>query len=222
VLVITKKVKLIISLSISAIVICITGTMVRYEKSKTLHSTQMTTVLRARKYIATGKTISPEMVDEIRVPVLYAPPSVLSQKSELVNAQNQAKYKARIGLLKGEWIGKSVLTEESGALGFAWSLQPGETALSFRLNAEDAVAGHIQVGDFVNVMSVAQNQSHYLFPHARVAAMSDSSKSMASEPIIVTLALAPRDALLASAAAMKGKLTLTLVSALEGSEWRTK
>lgn len=191
--------------------------------------TQMTTVLRARKFIPKDRAITPENVEEILIPGAYAPPAVLQTKADLQGAGGRARYKARSGIAKGDYLTRSRLTDENTALGLAWNLASGQTAAGFRFPVEHAAGGHVQPGDWAHVFfTAAGERPHTTMILSRVQVIAvqerlwdpaggDSTplKDMPNDSILVTLSLTPRQAALAALALERGKLSLVVASPLD-------
>lgn len=198
------------------------------EKKKITEHYTLAPILSSKKYIGSGKELLPEMVEETQMPLAYLPPGALQHKADLLDAKGKARYKTRIGILKNDVIAKPKLLEASSLVGLSWILQPGQTALCLKLSAPAAVGGLLQPGDWVSVVSLMDAKSRLLLPRIRVAAVGEQvwdpagtptqneiSKTVAADDFLVTLILTQQEALLATLAAEKGSLVLTLASPLE-------
>ncbi len=194
----------------------------------------MTRVLQARRYVPQGKIVAEDAVEEKEIPLAYLQPTALRSLGELKDKAGKFHFRASGGLLKGEQITRSRLAEADAFQGLAWTLSPNETALALNLSPEEAVAGLLQPGDFVNVLATLDGEAgpkaatKLLFSHVQVVAVGDrvwdpsgasllrpEAKNMPNETILVTLRLTPRQAALSVLAAERGSVTLTLASPLE-------
>ncbi len=200
------------------------------QQDRLINASKMTPVLRAKRYIGVGKNLTVDVVETIEMPERFVPPGALADKSALLNAQGKPRFKARVGLPKADIVLRSELADDSSSMGLAWTLQPGETAVALRLNLDDAIAGLLRPGDLVHVLWTSSGRARLLLTNVRVGAVQDKlwegtggapaqaddfSKVMASDSILVTLILPPRDALLARLAAMQAHVTLALASPLD-------
>lgn len=190
-------------------------------------------VLRARRYIAPDKPVTADAVEEIDIPSAFVQPTALATKAELKDAAGRAGFKSRAGILKGEQIARSKLYDESAALGLAWSLAPGQTALTLRLPAERAVGGFLAPGDWVHVLCTIEKQpgwettrTRLLLPRVQAIAVDRrtirdgagaSPPAVATESILVTLSLASKQAVALTLAATKGDVTLVLAAPLDAA-----
>lgn len=185
----------------------------------------MTTVLQARKYIKEGKPIEAGWVEEVPIPSAYLPPMALQTKNELFNTQGQSLFKARSGLLKGEYLSRSHLVEMGSDKSLAWVLAPGQTAITVKLAPEQTVAALIRPGDWVDVYWTNEKTLLLLskvlvlaFDERLWEEMADSAKtpeSLPRESHLVTLALAPEDAGRLVLACDQGRIVLALTSPLD-------
>jgi Flp pilus assembly protein CpaB len=201
---------------------------------------EMTRVLTARRYVVPGKPLTPELVQETVVPVAYVQPTALRSIGELKDPSGRTLWRPLAPFLKGEQITRSRLAEARATLGLAWTLASGERAVSFHLAPEQAVAGLVRPGDWVDGFLTLDRQPGVSVPLARrlfgpvqvlavqdaawdpaagsvVAAEKTPAASVPTEPILVTLRLASRQASLSLLAAERGKITLALVSPLEAA-----
>lgn len=199
------------------------------KEQKILSTQKMATVLRAKKYIPTGRKLSADVVEEVSVPELALTAGTFTKKTDLIDAQGAVRFKTRVAIPKGETVCRPYVMDDNAALGLAWALEPGQTALTLRLNSEDAVAGLLKPGDRVHVISTVKEKTLLLFSRVLVGAVgekildssrqiepNDLSKPLATDSILVTLFLTPAEALTTRAAGANGSLTLTLASPLGG------
>jgi len=196
------------------------------EKNIQNHYT-MTTVLQVKKYMKADRLVTADLVEEEKIPVAFLPPTALQTKRDLFNEKGEPKFHARIGLLKGEQLTKSKLSEGSAFRGLAWLLQPEQTALTLRLTSEQAVGGFLQPGDFVNVYCTT-DRTVLLFQRLSVLAVDRAMGEVGSpavsekwtntepnEMTLITLAMTASQAARAVLAMEKGRVVLTLSSPLE-------
>jgi len=232
---VTSKQKMGLSLFMGFLVAVGAWAYLEQAERKMKNQYTMTTVLQAKKYIKEGKNIEPHLVEEVPIPVAYLPPTALKTKSDLLNTKGEVLYTARVGLLKGEHISKSKLFEAGSLRSLAWTLSPGQTAVSIRLNPEQAVAGLVQPGDSINLYAtfdeqpgISAVQSRLLLSRVLVLAMgnqvwdpsgvsmkktTDATSSV--ESLIVTLAVTAEEAGGVALASDRGRLLLALTSPLE-------
>ena len=191
----------------------------------------------ARKYIPAGRPVTPDLVETAEVPDAFRQPTALVAAADLRPDPAAEPLRARVGILKGEQITRSKLYDRSAALGLAWSVPAGRTALSLRLAPEHAAAGLVRPGDRVNVYCTRRRSAEaprartdLLMAGVRVAAVGsriwdpaapldqkEEAERLESDSILVTLLLTVREAALVSFAAENGRVSLALVSALDES-----
>ncbi|MCB4756064.1 MAG: Flp pilus assembly protein CpaB [Elusimicrobia bacterium] len=203
---------------------------------KKMHSRfKMATVMTARRYIAAGKLITPELVEETSVPAAFIQPRAFLGRTELLDKKNKPRYQAGLGLLKGEQLTRSKIRDVESAEGLSWVIPEGNTAQTLRLSLEQAVGGLLQPGDFVDVLWTGRlergiGRTFCLFQKIRVLAVEDQIwnpdrvgyekillKRMQTENILVTLCLAPRDSALLALAKEEGRVSLALTSPLDNT-----
>lgn len=217
--------KLALALGVAVIAAAGSWLIMENQQKKYAKQTRMVTVLKSRKFIPTGKAVEGNGVEEMPIPEAYVPLGALGKKDELVDSQGRPRFAAMVGIPKGEMLTRSLLIEPSLIGGLSWTLEPGRVAVSLRLNLEQAVTGHLQPGDFVNVTSFGQGKSVALLSHVRVVAVGDRvwdgvglavdfSKGLASEPVFVTLMMLPEESLTLNRAVNAGVVNLELVSPL--------
>lgn len=214
----------------AAIAASFAGWTLRNERERAARGQRMVVVLKAKKFVAAGKPVTVDAVEETVVPEAYAPPSAVGKSAGLIDARGRPRFTARTGFAKGEFITSSLLSEPSAFGGLSWALEPGEVAFSVRLDPENAVAGFVQPGDFVNVFVISPGGSRAALERVRVAAVGDRAwdavggaasevaKPLASEPVLITLKGTPEDAQALNQAMLKGSLRLALVSPLAGAQ----
>lgn len=231
--------RLALSLTFGLLAFALSAAYLKGERRKIESQFQMTKILRAKKYIAEGQTLTPQLFEESSMPTKYAPHSLASLK-ELADSSGRAIYRAKTSFRKGEYAVRSLLEETRDPLGLAWTLPAGDVALTLRLSAEQAVGGFIQPGDRVNVYALFDRQPSWpqeevreLLKGVPVCAMGENvwdpdrtfapgkfSKKVENDLVLVTLCLKPKDAALVHLASQKSALRLGLVSAAEKSSGR--
>jgi pilus assembly protein CpaB len=112
----------------------------------------MTTVLVAKNYIPRDTALAKSMVEERRVPDAFRAPTAMGAWAETGGEAHPPK--ARYEILAGEQICRSRIYHGENADGLAWSLEPGQRAVTVRLSREDAVGGFVNPGDRVDVFAV--------------------------------------------------------------------
>ncbi len=225
-IIITPVRKLLLCAVVGAFVFAVAEMHFAKKKREIAEKQTFVTVVRSRKYIGEGKPIALDFIEEFVMPEAYVTPTMV-KKCELMDRNGHTRFKARVGIPKGEILSKSTMLDEQSALGPAWSLEPRQTAFGLRLNAEDAVGGLLKPGDWVHLVFTSSKRASILVPRVRVLSIADQvwdgsraisdenlAKPMATDSILVTLILAPEDLLVARLAAMHGQLTLSLISPL--------
>ncbi len=134
-----------------------------------------------------------------------------------------------MSLLKGEQLTRSKVDAASGRCGVAWVIAPGSRALGLRLPTENAVAGHLQPGDRVDVMAIPQREGaspRVVAARVRVlsvgerlwdpgeAAADAAAASGAAESLLLSLDVTPEETLRLAAAVARETITLALTSPL--------
>ncbi len=195
------------------------------ETERKIHAQQkMGKALIARRYVAAGKIVNTDDVEERAVPEAYIQPMAL-------NTLKGEPVRARRGLIKGEQITRTNVYEEGALLGLGWTLAVGETAVSTRLPVERAAGGHIQPGDRVDVLCALDRQPGWdepaafaLLSRARVVAVNDkvldapaenTAREVSNETILVTLVLPLESAIRLALAEERGTISLALTSPLD-------
>ena len=195
--------------------------------------TPMTTALRARRFIPRNADITPDLVEEIQIPRAAASAGLLARVEDLKPTDGRGALRAKVAFLKGDIVNRSALFDPSKSAGLAWALKSGETAVTLRLSAEQAVGGLLSPGDYVHVISVldggapgARPMSVALLRQAAVLAVNDQlvdapgasakdGKDVANESFLVTLSVAMSDAQRLALGAERGKIWLALASPLD-------
>jgi pilus assembly protein CpaB len=216
--------RLVLSLFAGLLAVVIMWTYLAKERKKINNLTKMTTVLITKRYVAPGKSISADFLEEIPIPVAYVEPTAIQTIKDLGNGNR----KARLGLLKGEQLTKSKLSDENISLGLSWVLPPDQTALTLKFSLAEAVGGFLRPGDWVNVYSTMNNGTRILLPRVRAVAVQDQiaddmgataekniDKNMSNDFVLVTLALTSTEATQAILAQQKGTLYLSLCSSMK-------
>ncbi len=231
----SPKLRGIVCLGLSVVVGGAVWIYLRRAEQKIQSLYKMTTVLCARKYVASGKVVSEDILESVPVPVAFLQPTAVQKKEDLLDKDGKPCYQTRIGLLKGEQITKSRLVLAGVFSGLSWILPDGVTAQTLKLSAEQAVGGLVQPGDWVNLICVIDKQPGWgklqaltLLERVRVLAVNQSlwdpalaagekgySKTEGGESFLVTVEVAPTDASLVALASEKGRIILTLVSPVD-------
>ena len=196
--------------------------------------------------IFVGQFPDDDRILTIRAHVLsqVAPRRPASASAAALRSPMDAARRAAEALMQG-WFGNdppcgrydSTLKETDALLrhaaslqGLAWTLPAGQTALSVKLNFDQAVGGLIQPGDRVNINCTTERQTKILLSHVRVVAVdsqiwdpesssvpSSKSKDGLTDSVLVTFSLTPREGALLSLAMDKGHLQLALTSPLDST-----
>ncbi|OVE75427.1 Flp pilus assembly protein CpaB [bacterium F11] len=230
----SAKMRLLISIILGLITMALFYRTLQKKDQELKKHVTATTVLRAKRYIKMGKSLTPHEVEVVSVPEAFLEPTALQTKADILNPSKIPRFKARIGFLKGEQITRSKLLDEGTQLGLAWILEPHQTAITLRFKPDEAVGGWIQPGDWVYLFSSIEKQedwpkfkTHLLFNPIRILAVDKDiwdpmaplgttkmNRPMTTEDMWVTMSLAPQQAAMATLADQKGALRLGLVSPL--------
>lgn len=200
----------------------------RAQEEKIKSQFVMGKALVAKKYIAQGKLLTEDLLEEAPIPQAYIEPSALTSITELKNETKSFQFRSRQPILKGAQIRKSDLIEESQFNNFSWLVPDGFTAISIQLPAEDIVAGLVNPGDFVHVFwtkekSPTENDTQLILKSVQVLAMGQdvlnaNSIDKKAEPkkesdnYLVTLKVTLKEAALLSLSSRHGHLKLVLCS----------
>jgi pilus assembly protein CpaB len=231
----SQRKKLFLSLFFGLLAAVLMYVYLQDQEMKIRNHYQMSTVLRAKKYLGEGKLVSFDSVEEVQMPDAYIPPTAISAKTQLKNDQGDLFLYPRIGILKGEILTKSKLYEAASWRGLAWTLAPGQTAFSLRLGVEDAVAGFVQPGDWVHIFCTLnkteawpKDQTTLILKKVRVVGVNDSfwdptsfstagkeRKEKTTDSVLVTLSLTSMEAARVALATQKGRVHLALTSPMD-------
>ncbi|MCG3205030.1 MAG: hypothetical protein KCHDKBKB_01747 [Elusimicrobia bacterium] len=199
----------------------------RNRENRQNEALRMTTVLRARKFIPSGKPLLMDWIEEVEIPAPFETKGVLKNKNELLDAKGVPKFMALVGIPKGEFVTRHVISDSQEFIGVSWSLEPGQVAMSLRLPLEQAVAGLLQPGDVVDVVGFSKGYSRRVLSQIRVLAVGDRiweatsggsttpfSSPLAADTILVTLMIGSDEAIVMHQNMHTGLLSLILRSPL--------
>lgn len=166
--------------------------------------------------------ITPEMVQETRIPPEYVQPGAVMDVNSVVGIV------VREHIVPGEQLTERRLVREGRAVGFTGIIPRDKRALTVMVNEVSGVAGFIKPGDYVDVIAtfdqstVGDNVSHLMMQNVLVLAANrdaedgvkaDSNKQGAKEAVktsTITLAVTPDEAAKLTLAHEKGKINLAL------------
>jgi len=202
---------------------------------------RMVSVLRARKFVPAGKPLALELIEESRVPEAYLEPNALCLVSDVRDSKGNFIYQARTSFVKGEQITKSRLVKTGAPFSLSWIVPPGQSAQTLRLSLEQAVGGHLQPGDDVDILCTLDSPSGGSGPHTialftgiRVLAVNDRMweegainakndlPSSDRDFILITVALPIVEETVLALGADKGRLCLALTSPLNSITQRPR
>lgn len=196
----------------------------RWQEARLNSRYVMTTVLCAKKFIGSGKTVDPAWVEEVPIPTAFVPPFALRTRADLKDEKGELKFRTTAACLKGETLATSRLADASASMGLAWAVPAGQSAVTLKLEPEESVGGLLQPGDTVDILSV-DKKCELVLSRVRVVAVQDqiwdpagsraATKPNAGEPVFVTFVLTRANALRLLASARSTKIFLTLASALD-------
>ncbi|MCE5285120.1 MAG: Flp pilus assembly protein CpaB [Pelosinus sp.] len=187
-------------------------------------------VLVAKTAIEPKTKITPDMIQEVKIPGEYVQAGTISDKSKVIGAVARDKIAA------GEHITERRLYLEGKSVGFTGVIPSGKRAITLAVNEVTGIAGFVKAGDFVDVVvvfdagTVGDNTSGLLLENILVLAanketengvVETSAKDAPKEAVkmgTVTLALAPDAAAKLVLAEEKGKVHLALRPYLPGTE----
>lgn len=214
---------MIIAVSLSLVT---TGLVYSYlKKAGGSHQADTVSVVVAKVDIGAKTRITPEMVQEIKVPALYLQPGAVSVSKEAVGGL------PREPIVAGEQITARRLISEGKSAGFTGMIPPDKRAVTVGVNEITGVAGFVKAGDYVDVIvtfgqNVAgDNVSHLVLQNILVLASdretgdaaaetANSSQPNNKKDIIknasVTLAVAPEEAARLALSEDTGKIRLAL------------
>ena len=160
-------------------------------------------------------------------PAAYLPEGTYTKVSDVL------KKGVRQSLVKGEPLLKERLAGEGTGSGLASLLNPGQRAMAVEVDALVGVAGFVQPGDFVDVITTMQpdDETHHLrrddsarvskiiLQNVRVLAVGEHlSTTEAGKPVnahVFTLAVDPQQSEVLALASQYGKLQLSLRSRID-------
>ncbi|MPN23003.1 hypothetical protein SDC9_170388 [bioreactor metagenome] len=166
--------------------------------------------------------ITPEMVEETKVPPEYVQPGAV------MDLQSVIGIVVREHIVPGEQITERRLVRESKVVGFTGIIPRDKRALTVMVNEVSGVAGFIKPGDYVDVIAtfdqatVGDNVSQLMLQNVLVLAANrnaedgvtaDANKQGAKEAVktsTVTLAVTPDEAAKLTLVHEKGKINLAL------------
>lgn len=184
-------------------------------------------VVIARADIAPKTRITPDMIQEVRVPREYIQPGAMRELPRVVGVMTREQ------IVGGEQVLDRRLLLEGKQAGFSGVIPAGKRAITVSANEVTAVAGLLKTGDYVDVFvtfdkqDVGTHMSRLLLQNVLVlsvnrdnaAAQTDKEapgkKEAAKEPVIqkmatVTLAVSPEDAVKVALSEEKGKVRFAL------------
>lgn len=231
----SSRSRIIISLGLGLLTAGIFWGLLEKNKREVRSQNTMGTVLRAKQYLKTGRVISKNSVEEVLVPEAFIQPTALQKKEQLLDERGKGRLKPRVEILKGEQILRSKLFDDKVFMGLSWTLDPGQTAITIRLDSEQAVGGWIRPGDWIHLFCTFDRQpgwpnprSQLLLDRVQVLAINDQIRdlsapledkkmmnTMASDSVLVTIAVTPKEAGVVALAGKKGRFMLALVSPLD-------
>jgi len=195
---------------------------------------KMSSVLRVKSFIRQGRVVSEDLVETVLIPEAYIEPKAVRANGDLKDSSGRLVYKAAVGLLKGEQLTKTRIFKDRAFQNLAWSLPPGQMALTLKLNLEQAVGGHLDPGDWISVFCTKESSSYLLLEGVQVLAIQERvwdparemeeknfSKILEKDSLMITLALSSRQAAKLLLGMERGKIWLSLNSPL-GSEKNTR
>lgn len=223
-----------VSLAVGILIAVFSWFLIKRERMKIQSQTVRVRVLRAKTYLKSGRPLTEKDVLSTAIPGAFLEPTAVTTVHDLFDSSGRPLFRTKIGLQKNEQITRSKLVDKRTALGLSWILKPGETAVSVRLNADQAVGGWIRPGDAVRVFATLSSQPGWpnsqtvlLIDQARVLAVNDAVwygesslnppdllKPVEKDDILLTLATSPGDAGKLALAVQKGVLQMNLLPAL--------
>jgi pilus assembly protein CpaB len=176
-------------------------------------------VVVAAKDLAVGSKIGVDDVRTVTFPQGSVPPTVIHQKSEVMERGVITSISA------GEFILKNKLAPEKGGAGLPSLIPAGMRAVSVRVNDVVAVAGFVQPDTRVDVLLTGnpggggEQQTTTVLKNVRVLAagqkMEGNAAGEAETASVITLAVSPDDAQKLTLASTQGKIQLSLRNPLD-------
>ena len=181
------------------------------------------TVLVAKADIPAKTAITPELVQEMKVPVEYVQPGAVTDAEKAVGAV------VKEAIVAGEQITQRRLTAQGKAAGFSGIIPKDKRAVTVAVTEVTGVAGFVKPGDFVDVIvtfdanTAGADVSHVVLQNMQVLAANQDTNGAVEENadaktaakdavkmMTVTLAAAPDEAAKLTLSEEKGKIRLAL------------
>jgi pilus assembly protein CpaB len=176
-------------------------------------------VVVAAKDLGVGSKIGVDDVKMVTFPQGSVPPTVIQQKSDVMERGVITPISA------GEFILKNKLAPEKGGAGLPSLIPAGMRAVSVRVNDVVAVAGFVQPDTRVDVLLTGnpggggEQQTTTVLKNVRVLAagqkMEGNAAGEAETASVITLAVLPDDAQRLTLASTQGKIQLSLRNPLD-------
>ena len=183
-------------------------------------------VIVAKTDIPPKTRVTPEMVQEVRVPREYIQPGAMRELPKVVGVMTREQ------IVGGEQVLERRLLIEGKQAGFSGVIPAGKRAITVSATEVTGVAGLLKPGDYVDVFvtfdqqAVGDNVSQLLLQNAMVLAVNHDSAAVpdkdsagkketprdqvAAKMATITLAVSPDDAVRVTLAEEKGKVRFAL------------
>jgi len=210
-------------LSIALVLSLVTSFLIyTYLKSASNKEIVGVPVMVAKVEIPPKTKITPDMVQEIKVPAEYLQPGAVSSLNNVVGIISRER------ILSGEQITERRLVLEGKAVGFTGVIPRDKRAITVAVNEITGVAGFVKAGDYIDLVvtfdggTVGDHVSQVLLQNILVLASNreteegvtqTTNSSAPKEPVkatTVTLAVTPDEAAKITLAEEKGKIRLAL------------
>lgn len=179
-----------------------------------------TTVVIAKKEILPNTVITEEMVEQVKIPVVYLQPGAMTDIGGVVGIHTAEHVMAR------EQITERLLSMQGKVAGFSGIIPKDKRAFSIAVNDTTGVAGLLKPGDFIDVVVTVDNkggesaeafagmtiQNVLVLAANKITGRADQGSTFKEGEKIatVTLAVTPDEATKLALAVVKGQISLAL------------
>jgi pilus assembly protein CpaB len=190
-------------------------------RSTTAAATQTVPVVVAAMDVPIAARIEAKHVQIVQWPKAHAPAGVLGKTTDVVD------HTLRTSVVKGEPILKERLADEKEGRGLAALLAEGMRAMAVSVDSAVGVAGFVQPGDYVDVLTTMSpddetrealktnpaRMSKIILQNVLVLAVGEHLQTEGNKPVpvkVVTLGVTPEESERLALAGQHGRLTLTM------------
>jgi len=211
-------------MAIAVVLSLITAVLIyNYLKTATIGQSaqQGVSVVVAKVDIAPKTKITPEMVNEVKVPADYIQPGAVTSLDKAIGVV------VREQIVSGEQVSERRLLRDGKSVGFTGMIPRDKRAVTVAVNEVTGVAGFVKAGDYIDVVVtfdsaiVGDNVSYVIMQNILVLAANRDTEIGATDTTAkdgtkelskgtVTMAVTPDEAAKLTLAEEKGKIRLAL------------